>query len=90
MKRLKRRPALLIYYEILSLLLARPMGPTRLAGSCNIAYDRMVDYLKLLEVRGFMRKEIEDGHEVYHLTPEGSKMQQDLKSVWARVGPVLT
>ena len=49
---MKRRPSILIYMRILELLREEPRGPTRLAQSVNLAYDKCAPYLQALEVRG--------------------------------------
>ena len=85
--RLKRRPAFLVYGEILKELSGRELGKTRLARICNIPLDRFDHYVGPLTSKGLVRSEISEGHEVFRITEEGMKLLYDLESILARLSP---
>jgi predicted transcriptional regulator len=84
---LKRRPAFLVYSEILKELSGRQLGKTRLARICNIPLDRFDYYVGPLADKGLVRNEISEGHEVFRITEEGMKLLYDLESVLRRLSP---
>lgn len=85
MEGLKKRPNIVIYKDILGALLSGPMGPTRLARVCNVPYDRLTGYANILESGGFLRREIQEGHEIFHLTREGYQLHDDMEKVWSQL-----
>jgi len=47
----------------------------------NVPFDRLGDYLHPLTSAGLVRVEAVDGHDLYHLTPEGMEALADLDRV---------
>ena len=72
--------------EMLGLLLEGPRGPTRLAQSLGLSYDRFVRFADLLETKRFVLKESEGSHVVYKITPDGLQLHQDWRKVRDRFG----
>jgi predicted transcriptional regulator len=56
---------------ILALLLDEPKGPTRLTQALGLNFNKFLEFASYLESKGFIRKETQDGYEVYFVTPEG-------------------
>lgn len=73
--------------DVLGRLIERPSGPTRLSRLCNLSYDKCAEILAELEARGLVRKETEDGHDVYSVTPDGYKLTEDWRKIWEKVYP---
>ncbi len=84
---MKNRPAILVYAEILRQLSGGPRGKTRLARVCNIPLDRFELYIAPLSSRGMVRREISEGHEIFHITVEGMTLLNDIESVLRRISP---
>ena len=70
-ERLKRRPVILIYGELLRVLSTGPQRTTRLARICNVPLDRFDSYIAPLVAKGLMRKETVEGHDTFYVTEEG-------------------
>ncbi len=85
--RLKRRPAFLVYGEILKELSGGQLGKTRLARICNIPLDRFDYYVGPLLNKSLVRSEISEGHEIFLITQEGMKLLYDLESILRRLSP---
>ena len=81
---MSHRPRIAIYAEIVWELAERPSQPTRVSRACNLSYDLCVEMLNELEARGLVLKKIEEGHEVYHATPDGCQWVLEFKRVWER------
>ena len=81
------RPRVVIYMEILSALIERPCGRTRLSRVANLSYDKCVEMLSELEVRGLVNRSTQDGHEVFGATPDGSQVVDDWTKLWRRLNP---
>lgn len=73
--------------DVLGRLIGCPSGPTKLSRICNLAYDRCVEILAELEARGLVKKESEEGRDVYSVTPDGYKITEDWRKIWERVYP---
>ena len=84
---MKKRPAIMIYMDILTLLRDGPVGPTRLARACNLSYDRLGNYLAPLLAKGLVIEGTEEGHEFYGITPEGLQLLRDMEGVMRRLLP---
>ena len=84
---MKRRPNILIYMEILALLLDGPRGPTRLAQALGLNYDKLLEFTSYLESRGVIRKGIQEGRELFFITPEGVEVRNHWMEVWSKLGP---
>ena len=84
---MKKRPSLFIKMYVLTVLRDGPLGPTRLARVCNIPFDRLSTYLEPLLVKELIRKEFSEGHELYHLKPDGLQVLKDFEHVMERVTP---
>jgi predicted transcriptional regulator len=85
--RLKRRPVILIYGELLRVLSTGPQRTTKLARVCNVPLDRFDSYISPLLAKGLIRKEETDGHDTFYATDEGIKLLNDLESVLNRLSP---
>jgi len=83
---LRKRPEIIICMEMLGLLLEGSRGPTRLAQSLGLSYDRFMKFADILEKKQFVVKESEEGHVAYKITPEGLQLHQDWRKVRDRFG----
>jgi predicted transcriptional regulator len=83
---LKRRPNILIYMEILDLLLDGPKGPSRLSQAMGLNFNKFLEFASFLKSRQLIRSELQEGHEMYFITPEGNELNQDWKKVWNKLG----
>ena len=68
---MKRRPSTVIYMEILALLLDEPKGPSRLSQALNLNFNKFLEFATYLESKKFIRKELQEEHEIYLVTAEG-------------------
>jgi len=84
---MKRRPSILIFMRILELLREEPRGPTRLAQSVNLAYDKCAPYLQALEAKGLIRKDSREGKDVFAVTQDGVQVYLDWQKVWEKLKP---
>jgi predicted transcriptional regulator len=84
---MKRRPSILIYMRILELLRDEPRGPTRLAQSVNLAYDKCAPYMHALEAKGLIRKDSSEGKDVFAVTQDGIQVYLDWQKVWEKLKP---
>jgi len=84
---LKRRSDLVILMDILGAVLDGPKLPTRLAQLCNLSYDNFVKFAGRLESRGLVRRSLEQGHELYSVTPDGIQTHRDYVKLIDRVRP---
>jgi len=78
---LRNRSKVVICWEILRALAAGPQGPSKLARVANVPFDRLDDYLGLLISGALVRVESVEGHDLYHLTPDGMQGLADLDRV---------
>jgi predicted transcriptional regulator len=86
-ERLKRRPVILIYGELLRVLSTGPQRTTKLARICNVPLDRFDSYIAPLLAKNLIRKETTDGHDTFYVTDEGMRLLNDLESVLNRLSP---
>ena len=84
---MKKRERTLILMEILSILRSGPMGPTRLAQSTGLSFDKFMEFATLLESRRFVEKSVREGQNVYAMTPDGGQLLQDWERVWMKISP---
>jgi predicted transcriptional regulator len=84
---LKRRPSILIWMRILEEVRQEARGPTRLAQSVNLSFDKCVPYLQTLEQKGLLKRESREGREVYAITPDGIQVFLDWEKVWEKIKP---
>lgn len=84
---MKKRERTLILMEILSILRSRPMGPTRLAQSTGLSFDKFIELASLLESRRFVEKSVREGQNVYVITSDGGQLLQEWESVWTKISP---
>ncbi len=75
----KRREELIIYVDILTAVLDGPKLRTRLAQTCNLSYDNFVKYASKLESSKLVERKQEEGHDLYAITPEGLKFQDEFR-----------
>jgi len=73
--------------EILSILRSRPMGPTRLAQSTGLSFDKFMEFATLLELRHFVEKSVREGQNVYAITPDGIQLLQEWERLWTKISP---
>jgi predicted transcriptional regulator len=73
--------------EILAELIERPSAKTRISRVANLSYDKCVEILSELEERGLVIKSMQDGHEFYGVTPDGSQVVDDWTKLWRRLNP---
>lgn len=73
--------------EILSILRSTPMGPTRLAQSTGLSFDKFMEVATLLELRHFVERSVREGQNVYSITPDGSQLLQEWERVWTKISP---
>lgn len=69
---MRHRSNVFILMQILELLMEEPRGPTRVAQAANLNYQKCAEYLEILSASEFVRKDIQEGHEVYSTTAKGS------------------
>jgi len=84
---LKKRERTLILMEILSILRSGPRGPTRLAQSTGLSFDKFMEFATLLESRHFVEKSVREGQNVYGITSDGSQLLQEWEKVWMKISP---
>jgi len=72
--------------DILTALLDGPKLPTRLAQTCNLNYDNLVRLVAMLESSRMVEKKVESGHELYSISPDGFKVQEQFKDVLLKLG----
>jgi predicted transcriptional regulator len=82
----KRRPDVVILLDILTALLDGPKMPTRLAQTCNLSYDNFVRFATVLESKKLVERKPAEGHELYALTVEGFKLQEEFRKNLLRLG----
>ena len=84
---MKKRERTLILMEILSILRVGPRGPTRLAQSTGLSFDKFMEFATLLESRRFVEKSAREGQNVYTITTDGSQLLQEWERVWTKISP---
>jgi predicted transcriptional regulator len=84
---LKKRERTLILMEILSILRIEPMGPTRLAQSTGLNFDKFMEFATLLESRRFVEKSFREGQNVYVITTDGRQLLQEWEGLWTKISP---
>jgi predicted transcriptional regulator len=84
---LKKRERTLILMEILSILRSRPMGPTRLAQSTGLSFDKFMEFATLLESKRFVEKSEREGQNVYVITSDGGQLLQEWERLWTKISP---
>jgi len=84
---LKKRERTLILMEILSILRLGPRGPTRLAQSTGLSFDKFMEFATLLESRRFVERSVREGQSVYIITPDGSQLLGEWERVWTKISP---
>jgi len=71
--------------EILHALRDGPLLPNRLSQVCNVNYQRMIEMLEHLEKKGLITHTIQEGHDLYSLTPDGLKVSMNYQWINAMV-----
>lgn len=84
---MKKRERTLILMEILSILRTGPRGPTRLAQSTGLSFDKFMEFATLLESRRFVEKSTREGQNIYTITADGSQLLQEWERVWTKISP---
>jgi len=72
--------------EILALLLDGPKGPSRLSQALNLNFNKFLEFATSLESRGFVRKETQEGHELYFVTLEGVELFRQWDAFYKKFG----
>jgi predicted transcriptional regulator len=75
--------------EMLRLLLEGPKGPSRLCQSLGLNFYRFLEFAKRLESAQVISKQVQEGHELYFLTPLGVQLLEDWERVWNTLGQAL-
>jgi predicted transcriptional regulator len=73
--------------DILAELVVRPSGRTRISRVANLSYDKCVEILTELEVRGLVTRSTQEGHDVYGVTLDGCQIVEDWAKLWRRLNP---
>ena len=68
---MKRRSNTVINMQLLALLLDGPRGPTRIAQALGLNFNQFLEFAAFQESKGFIRKEVEEDHELYFVTEKG-------------------
>jgi predicted transcriptional regulator len=63
------------------------MGPTRLAQSTGLSFDKFMEFATLLELRRFVEKSVRVGQNVYSITQDGSQLFEEWEKVWMKISP---
>lgn len=71
--------------ELLHALRDGPLIPNRLSQLCNMNYQRMKEMLDHLENKGLITRTVQEGHEMYGLTPDGLKVSMNYQWINAMV-----
>ncbi len=82
---MKRRSDIFIYMKILALLLDGPRGPTSLAQGAGVNYNKFLEFANF-ESKLFIRKELQEGHELFYITSAGVEFHEDLTRVVEKLG----
>jgi len=73
--------------EILDLLLDGPKGPSRVSQAMGLNFNKFLEFASFLQSKGLIRTEVQDGHEIYFITQQGTDLNGDWKKVWTRLSP---
>jgi predicted transcriptional regulator len=73
--------------EILALLLDAPKGPTHLSQALGLNYNKFLEFAIYLESKRVVRKEVQDGHDLYFVTPEGVEIYRGWNAFYTKFGP---
>jgi len=84
---LKRRANIVIYMEILALLLDGPKGPSRLSQALGLNFNKFLEFSAYLESKRVIRKEVQEGHDLYFVTPEGVAVYRGWDAFYKKFGP---
>lgn len=84
---LKRRSDIVLKMRILQEIKEEPRGPTRLAQATNLSFDKCIPYLQGLEQRGLIRRDNQEGHDIYSITQEGNDAYLKWQELWEKLGP---
>jgi predicted transcriptional regulator len=80
------RARLLALMEILYVLREGPMIRNKLSHVCNLNFQRLVEMLDHLEKMGLVsRIEMQGGHDLYSLSPDGLKVSMNYQWINAMV-----
>jgi len=82
---LKNRSNVVTFMEILEALAESPRLATKLAQVCNINYGRLGEFTGPLESRGYIKKDVVDGHDFYSITGEGLKIHREFQDLRAKI-----
>ncbi|MDG7011844.1 MAG: hypothetical protein JRN11_06080 [Nitrososphaerota archaeon] len=84
---MKRRSDIVIMMQVLEQVRREPRGPTRLAQSVNLSFDKCAPYLQSLEQKGLIAKGASEGRDVYTVTQEGVDTFLEWERLWERLKP---
>ncbi|MDG7009037.1 MAG: hypothetical protein JRN06_12565 [Nitrososphaerota archaeon] len=76
-----------IMMQVLEQVRREPRGPTRLAQSVNLSFDKCVPYLQSLEQKGFITKGASEGRDVYAITQAGIDALLEWERLWEKLKP---
>ncbi len=52
-----------------------------MAQATGLNFDKFLEFANLLDSKHFIRKELQEGHELYYITSEGVEFYGDIKKV---------
>ncbi|MDG7020267.1 MAG: hypothetical protein JRN16_07350 [Nitrososphaerota archaeon] len=84
---MKRRSDIVIMMQVLEQVRREPRGPTRLAQSVNLSFDKCMPYLQSLEQKGFIAKGASEGRDVYMITQAGVDTFLEWERLWEKLKP---
>ena len=82
---MKSRSAFVTYMEIIGALTEGPKLPTRLAQACNLNFKRLMEFAGELEAKGYIKRGMIDGHEVFSVTSEGLTIHGEFEGLRAKL-----
>ena len=84
---MKRRPNIIIHMQILAYLLDGPQGPSRISQALNLNFNKFLEFATYLESKRVIRREVQDGHDLYFVTPEGVEVYHGWETFYKKFGP---
>jgi predicted transcriptional regulator len=73
--------------QVLEQVRREPRGPTRLAQSVNLSFDKCMPYLRSLEQKGLIAKGASEGRDVYMITQVGVDTFLEWERLWEKLKP---
>jgi predicted transcriptional regulator len=80
----KKRSRSQIYVEILELLKRGPLTPFEIAFYARLNHKRCKEYVRLLEMEGYLQHNEEDGRTIFGLTQNGKEIVEKVRSIFEK------